>query len=88
MGFKLGAIVGFTAGYVKGAKAGRERYEEIKGKMSKASNSPALKKVTESVKPLQKGQPEAKPKAPAASTPPVHWESQGKAAAPSNEGDK
>jgi hypothetical protein len=29
MGFKLGAIVGFGAGYYLGAKAGRERYEQL-----------------------------------------------------------
>lgn len=29
MGFKLGAIVGFGAGYYFGAKAGRERYEQL-----------------------------------------------------------
>ncbi|HZA60519.1 MAG TPA: hypothetical protein VE754_02415 [Actinomycetota bacterium] len=30
MGFKRGLIVGFGIGYVLGAKAGRERYEELK----------------------------------------------------------
>ena len=29
MGFKMGAIAGFAAGYYLGAKAGRERYEQI-----------------------------------------------------------
>lgn len=29
MGFKTGVIVGLAAGYYLGAKAGRERYEQI-----------------------------------------------------------
>jgi len=29
MGFKTGALVGFAFGYYLGAKAGRERYEQI-----------------------------------------------------------
>jgi hypothetical protein len=29
MGFKLGAVVGFGAGYYLGAKAGRERYVQL-----------------------------------------------------------
>jgi hypothetical protein len=29
MGFKLGAVIGFGAGYYLGAKAGRERYEQL-----------------------------------------------------------
>ena len=30
MGFKTGLVIGGTAGYVLGARAGRERYQQIK----------------------------------------------------------
>jgi hypothetical protein len=39
MGFKTGAIVGFAAGYYLGAKAGRERYEQINTWIDQARNS-------------------------------------------------
>ena len=41
MGFKMGAIVGFAAGYYLGAKAGRERYEQINTWIDQARNSDA-----------------------------------------------
>jgi RNA polymerase primary sigma factor len=50
--FKTGAIVGFGLGYVQGAKAGRQRYEQIQQKMKKLSDSPAVKKAIEPMKPM------------------------------------
>jgi hypothetical protein len=41
MGFKMGAIAGFAAGYYLGAKAGRERYEQINTWIDQARNSEA-----------------------------------------------
>jgi hypothetical protein len=43
MGFKTGAIVGLAAGYYLGAKAGRERYEQINTWIDQARNSDAAK---------------------------------------------
>jgi hypothetical protein len=48
MGFKMGAIVGLGVGYYLGAKAGRERYEQMnlwaeKAKSTDAYNSAAAK---------------------------------------------
>ncbi len=37
----MGAIVGFAAGYYLGAKAGRERYEQINAWIDQARNSEA-----------------------------------------------
>jgi hypothetical protein len=42
MRFKTGFAVGFGAGYVLGAKAGRARYEQIKRRWQQMSGSPAL----------------------------------------------
>lgn len=42
MGFKLGAIVGFGAGYVLGARAGRERYEELKASWDQFMGNPSV----------------------------------------------
>ena len=38
----MGAIVGFAAGYYLGAKAGRERYEQINSWIDQARNSDAV----------------------------------------------
>ena len=35
-------VIGFVAGYVLGAKAGRERYEQIKRLASKTADHPAV----------------------------------------------
>jgi hypothetical protein len=48
MGFKMGAIVGLGVGYYLGAKAGRERYEQMnqwaeKAKSTDAYNAAAAK---------------------------------------------
>ena len=39
---KLSFLLGFGAGYVLGAKAGRERYEQIRGLWSDAKDNPQL----------------------------------------------
>ncbi len=50
--FKTGAIIGFGVGYMQGAKAGRQRYEQIQLKMKKFSESPTVKKAIEPMKPM------------------------------------
>jgi len=37
-------VIGFGVGYVLGAKAGRQRYEQIAGAADKVWNSPTVKK--------------------------------------------
>jgi hypothetical protein len=41
MGFKLGAVIGFGVGYYFGAKAGRERYEQLNRWAQKAKQTDA-----------------------------------------------
>ncbi|MDQ4094676.1 MAG: hypothetical protein M3174_00495 [Actinomycetota bacterium] len=43
---KLGFLVGFGAGYVLGAKAGTERYEQLKRLYDNLAASPAVQKAT------------------------------------------
>ncbi len=50
--FKSGAIAGFAVGYMQGAKAGRQRYEQIQLKIKKFSESPTVKKAIEPMKPM------------------------------------
>ncbi|CAN5790558.1 hypothetical protein BH23ACT12_BH23ACT12_20320 [soil metagenome] len=50
--FKTGAIIGFGVGYMQGAKAGRQRYEQIQLKIKKVSESPTVKKAIEPMKPM------------------------------------
>ncbi len=50
MAFKSGLIVGFGAGYVLGAKAGRERYDQIRAFWHTLSGSPAVQRATEKAK--------------------------------------
>jgi hypothetical protein len=50
--FKTGAIIGFGVGYMQGAKAGRQRYEQIQLKLKKVSESPTVKKAIEPMKPM------------------------------------
>ena len=47
MGFKMGVIAGFAAGYYLGAKAGRERYEQINSWIDQARNSEAFNAASE-----------------------------------------
>jgi hypothetical protein len=43
---KLGVFIGFGAGYVLGAKAGRERYEQLRRLYDNLSASPAFRQAT------------------------------------------
>ena len=52
MGFKTGLLIGGAAGYVLGAKAGRERYEQIKQWLGSAARSEPLAALTEKGKSL------------------------------------
>jgi hypothetical protein len=45
MGFKTGLLVGFGVGYVLGARAGRERYEELKASWDSFTGNPSVKTV-------------------------------------------
>lgn len=42
MGFRLGFLSGFGAGYYLGARAGRPRYEQINRAVGKVRRSPAV----------------------------------------------
>ncbi len=42
MKFRTGVVIGIGVGYVLGARAGRERYEQIKQTAKKAKNHPAV----------------------------------------------
>ena len=46
MKFRLGMIVGFAAGYYLGAKAGRERYEQMRRGLARV---PSIAKVQAAV---------------------------------------
>ena len=47
---KLTSVVGMGVAYVLGAKAGRERYEQIRGWMAAAGDSPAMRDAKSKVK--------------------------------------
>ena len=47
MRFRLGLVAGFGAGYYLGAKAGRERYEQLNAMVRRARRSEAFGTVTE-----------------------------------------
>ena len=47
MSFKRGLVVGGAIGYVLGAKAGRQRYEEIRRLWNRVSGSPTVQRATE-----------------------------------------
>jgi hypothetical protein len=47
VGFKTGLLFGAAAGYVLGAKAGRERYEQIKHWLGSAARSEPLAGLAE-----------------------------------------
>ncbi len=42
---KMSLLVGFGAGYVLGARAGRERYDQIRRAWSQAKEDPRLQEV-------------------------------------------
>jgi hypothetical protein len=50
MGIKGGFVIGFGAGYVLGARAGRERYEDIRRWWHQLMGSPAVHKAAERTK--------------------------------------
>jgi hypothetical protein len=50
MRFRLGLIVGFGAGYYFGAKAGRERYEQLNRWLRQARESDAFETATDKAK--------------------------------------
>jgi hypothetical protein len=50
MRFRLGVMVGFGAGYYLGAKAGRERYEQMRRTIAKVKRSDAYETATEKAK--------------------------------------
>ncbi|WP_394279812.1 hypothetical protein [Microbacterium sp.] len=64
---KIGIVVGLTAGYVLGARAGRERYEQIKDAYLKVYNTPGVQKQVDKVSDLGKSA--------AFSVPSVLWDS-------------
>jgi hypothetical protein len=52
MSFKSGLIIGGAIGYVLGAKAGRQRYEEMRRLWDRMSGSPAVHRATEKTRDL------------------------------------
>ena len=50
MRFRLGLAAGFGAGYYLGAKAGRERYEQMNRWLNRAKQSDAYETATEKAK--------------------------------------
>ncbi|MFS0865739.1 hypothetical protein AB3M83_00210 [Microbacterium sp. 179-B 1A2 NHS] len=64
---KIGIVVGLTAGYVLGARAGRQRYEQIKDAYLKVYNTPTVQKQVGKVSDLGKSA--------AFSVPGVLWDS-------------
>jgi hypothetical protein len=47
MRYRATFIVGFAVGYIVGARAGRERYEQIMQAGQKVAESPAVRKATQ-----------------------------------------
>jgi gas vesicle protein len=47
MKFRTGVIVGFAAGYVLGAKAGRDRYEQIRKLYRRATSNEQVQKLVD-----------------------------------------
>jgi hypothetical protein len=47
MRYRVTFIVGFAAGFIVGARAGRERYEQIKAVSRKAAENPAVRKTAQ-----------------------------------------
>ena len=47
MRFRLGLVLGFGAGYYLGARAGRERYEQLNRWIDRTRNSEAYETATE-----------------------------------------
>ena len=47
MGFKTGLLIGAAAGYVLGAKAGRERYEQIMDGWARFTGDPRVQGIAD-----------------------------------------
>ncbi len=50
MRFRAGLVVGFAGGYYLGARAGRERFEQINGLLRKVKRSDAFETATDTAK--------------------------------------
>ncbi len=50
MRFRLGLMAGFAAGYYLGAKAGRERYEQLNTWIGKVKRTDAYEEATDKAK--------------------------------------
>jgi CHASE3 domain sensor protein len=50
MRFRLGVVTGFTVGYYLGAKAGRQRYDQMNRALRRASRSDAVQEATAKVR--------------------------------------
>ncbi|WP_251417209.1 YtxH domain-containing protein [Streptomyces meridianus] len=48
MRYRLTFMIGLAAGYVLGARAGRERYEQLRKAAQQVAQNPALRNATES----------------------------------------
>jgi len=46
MRFRLGLLIGGAVGYVLGARAGRQRYEDIKRWSAAARRNPSVEQIT------------------------------------------
>jgi hypothetical protein len=64
VGFKTGLLIGAAVGYVLGAKAGRERYEQIKHWLGSAARSEPLAGLAEKGKALAEHLPFSMSRAP------------------------
>ncbi|SBS72493.1 hypothetical protein [uncultured Microbacterium sp.] len=60
---KIGIVIGLTAGYVLGSRAGRERYEQIKDGVQKVWDTPQVQKQVDKAKELGKSAALAVPSA-------------------------
>ena len=50
MRFRLGLVIGFGAGYVLGARAGRQRYEQLRAFWNQLTGSPTVQRAAERTK--------------------------------------
>jgi len=55
MRLRLGILIGFCAGYYLGAKAGRQRFEQINAKLRRVKHSEPFEAVTKGFEDLADG---------------------------------